>query len=177
MTCDCGKESTVEVKYAGREYCDNCFLEYIEKRVRKNIRIEKDIQPLDTIYLYDDDSKEHFAAKYFLNNVFGDNLTVKTTKELKEPENGKLVIPTNMDRTVSEKLQKFLENEIKTYEHIILLDNVLEEELVEICRILGREAEETEEVNMLIENMEEKYPDAKFSLYRGFQKLEEELSS
>ncbi len=177
MACtSCEGKASIQLSYVDREYCDDCFLEYIEQRVRKDIRLNKDIEPLDTVYVYDDDSKESYLSKFFLERVFEDNLTVKITEEREEPGDGKLVIPTNMERELSEKLRHFLQNSHKEDDDILLLDNVLEEEMVKLCDILGKEAEETEEVNMLIERMEEKYPDTKFSLKSAFEKLEEHLS-
>jgi hypothetical protein len=173
--CQCKLDATISLSYTEREYCNHCFEEYIEKRVRKDIRLNKNIEPLDTVYVLDDGSKEAYIARHFLQSVFEDNLTVETTND--PDRDGKVVVPTNMDRWLSEKLQEFLANEFKPRSRLILLDNVLEEEIVALCRILGRDAEATEDVNMLIEEMEAKYPDTKFSLHSAFEKLEEQLFS
>ncbi|MFC1648727.1 hypothetical protein ACFL1B_04685 [Nanoarchaeota archaeon] len=165
MKCRCNKQSTVKLSYTQREYCDKCFLHYIEQRVRKDIR-KKPIKPRDTVKLFDDDSKEFFVAKELLKRIFGDNITIKSSKVRQK----NTVIPTNLDREVSDNLRNFLHNTNKE-SHMKLLDNLLEEEIVIICRILGRKAEATEKTHFLIEKMQEKYPDTKFSLQRSFQRL------
>ncbi len=172
MTCKCGSPVTVTLSYTEREYCESCFEEYIEQRVRKDIRTSKPIEPLDTVSLYDDSSKEFFVAKRFLERVFEEHLTVEVADQAEEAS----VFPTNLDRYVSERLRRFLDNQYNHDERVYLLDNVLEEEIVALCRSWGRDAERETEVNMLVERMEEKYPDAKFSLRSAFDKLDEQRS-
>lgn len=173
MACSCERSATVQLSYTEREYCEDCFEEYIEQRVRKDIRTNKPIEPLDTVVLYDDGSKEFTVAHRFLQRVFEENITVEPT----EDEEQATVVPTNLDRYVSEKLRAFLSNEYKRDAVTFLLDNVLEEEIVALCKCWDVNAEAREDVHMLVERMEQKYPDAKFSLRSAFDKLAEQLHS
>jgi len=165
------KTNKIKLSYVNREYSPGKFLHYIEQRVRKDIRINKDIRPKDTIYLFNDDSKEFKIAKHFLRSIFGNNIDLKETKS--KSVKGKLVVPTNLEREASENLRNFLGNTNKEQLCTLILDNVLEEEIVEVCKILKIKAEKSEKTHVLIEKMEESYPGTKFSLHNSFQKLQQ----
>ena len=167
MNCRHNKK-TIKLSYTVREYCDKCFLNYVEHRVRKDIRINKKIKPRSDLTLFDDESNEFLLAKHFLENVFGKNLEVKTSKNKAKAN----YIPTNLDKYISGRVPEFMENTNKDETNYIL-DNVLEEEIKELCRILKLKGKEIKtELNPLIEEMEKKYPGTKFSIHRSFMQLD-----
>lgn len=163
----CGKKSSIKLSYTKRKYCKDCFMKLIEKRVRKDIRQDKDIKPGKTIELLNDGSKEFKITKLFLKNIFEKNLEVKEVKETRE----KTFIPTNMDREVNHELEVYLKN--KSYESNgkKLLDNVLEEEIIHICKIKNISYEKTTKDNPLLRGLEQKYPDTKFGLAKSFKNI------
>ncbi|NQU98063.1 hypothetical protein HQ533_01225 [Candidatus Woesearchaeota archaeon] len=162
----CRQKASIKLSYTKREYCDKCFLKLIEKRVRKDIRINKKIKE-KTIELLNDNSKEFFIAKTLLNNIFGKHLAIK---EVKNPSK-ETIIPTNLDREVKRNLKNYLENKNNKKDHKKILDNVLEEEIIFLCKVKKIKVSKKEGKNSLIEEVEKEYPGTKFALARSFEKI------
>jgi hypothetical protein len=69
------------VEYAGNHYCDSHFLELMEKRVRKNLRVNRLIDVNKEYLLIDDGSSEAKITEYFLNKIFKGYLKMKIVKK------------------------------------------------------------------------------------------------
>ncbi len=168
---NCSKQAKIRLSYTKRIYCNNCFLKIIEKRVRKELRIKKYFKPNENIFLFNDNSKEYFVAKYLLNNIFEKHLNLKETKN--KNIKGKLLIPTNLDREIKNKLNSYLENTAVEKTNIKILYNILEEEIINFCKIKGFKINNKDETNNLIEEIEKTHPGSKFSLSKSFENLSE----
>jgi hypothetical protein len=155
----------IKLSYTKRTYSKEKFLEMIEKRIRKDLRTNKYLKPKEEVYLLNDGTKEYKTAKFFLKRIFGKYLKLKETKRMLKK---KIIIPTNLDREVKEKLEAFIKGKPlkRGKKEIRILHNVLEEEINHIYR--GKK----EPKNPLIEQLEQKYPGIKFSLLRGLETLE-----
>ncbi|MBC8500622.1 MAG: hypothetical protein ISS25_00890 [Nanoarchaeota archaeon] len=163
----CGRKATINLSYDKRNYCDSCFLKMIEKRVRKDIRTSNKIEPRGSVKLLNDDSKEFFLTKQLLKNIFGKHLTIKEVKKASK----ETLIPTNLDREVKEKLEIYLENKKEKPSRKKILHNVLEEEIIEMCRIKKIKIGKKEKKNSLIESIEKPYPGTKFALAKSLKKI------
>jgi hypothetical protein len=102
MICKkCNKKAIEEVEYAGFHYCDNHFLELMEKRVRKNLRTMKLIDIKKKYILYDDSSSESELTEYFLAKIFKGHLSIEK-RHIPEHKKFKL---NQKDKKISEKNQ------------------------------------------------------------------------
>jgi hypothetical protein len=152
----CKKRATVSLSYTPRRYCDRDFLILLGKRVRKNIRMRKEILPKKR-YVLKGGGKELAIARYFLKDVFGEHLLLVRSR-------GKMIIPTNMDRENARNLAGFLENRnLPKKNGILFLDDVLDEEMCIIARIL-RIRGGKEKSHQLIDDIDRKHPGSRFAL-------------
>lgn len=160
-TIPCKKPGRITLSYTPRRYCTDHFLELIEKRIRKETRKRGLIKPNNSYILLRKKDKETAIAHHFLARIFGKNITLKTKgKEA-------TIIPTNLDREINAFLNTYLENKpLKKQKGIFFLDNVLDEELMIIAKILKIPAK-SEPKHQLIEAIEKKHPGMKFALNRS----------
>jgi hypothetical protein len=181
MTCSkCKNKSIDNVEYAGKHYCDRHFLELMEKRVRKNLRVNIDLDVKLEYALLDDNSSEFHLTKYFLEKIFNKHLMLKFRKTM--PKNSSsLIVPTNLDEQVIIFLDEFLKNnklndqtKIKTSKnknHEIMPLEVLQQKEVELlCEILKIKFVPRVKTDILKE-LEKKHPGTKFSLFKSRQNL------
>lgn len=104
MKCvKCGKKA--ELKVQNLDACKKCFIKIIEKRVRKEIRINRLIEKNDKILIIDDGSAEAKSAIFILSKILKDlpvNIEAKKKQyELGEKVSGnynKVLIPGNCDK-------------------------------------------------------------------------------
>jgi len=69
--CSCGKEAVTERIYEGTQLCKKCFMESIEKKIKKTIRKDKLISPGDRIAVALSGGKDSILALHVLNMVIG----------------------------------------------------------------------------------------------------------
>ncbi len=162
----CNRKITVELPYSAHNFCDKHFLEYIEKRVRKEIR-EYKLDTKKTYALKNTKNHEYELTKYFLEKAFNKRL------KLKDSSKGE-IIPTSLDKEILSFLKSFMNNEPYDYKKIMPLRVVTDKEQEELCRILGLSFKNTTEKLSHLEELEEQHPDTKFSLLKslkGYEKL------
>jgi len=154
----CPKMATIAIPYGERNYCDKHFLEFIEKRIRKDLRKSKLSIKQEQILL-NDNSTEHHITKYFLKDIYNGRLRFKESKN--EPE------CTIISRTIGEETTQFLEQflsdkEMPANSAINPLKHITPNELKELCRILKIKYQKKEN-NEILENLENSYPGTMFS--------------
>jgi len=165
----CPKTATTAIPYGERNYCDKHFLEFIEKRIRKDLRKSKPNIKQEQILL-NDDSTEYHITKYFLKEIYNDRLKFKESKD--EPE------CTIMPRTIGEETTQFLEQflsdkDMPVSRAINPLKHITPNELKELCRILKIKYQKKEN-NEILENLENSYPGTMFSAMKTKEFLEQE---
>ncbi len=77
MVCKCGKKTYFRREYEGTELCEKCFVRSIEKKVKKNIRINNLISKNDKICVAISGGKDSTACLYILNEI------IKKRKDMK----------------------------------------------------------------------------------------------
>jgi len=166
---NCQAKATISLSYLDRHYCTKCFSEMIEKRVRKDIRINKKAGKEKEISLFNDKSKEFCVAKYILESVFSKSKVLKLVKKV----GNKTFVATNLDREVKSKLEEYLKGKKKKdIKGAKILNNVTEEEIIQFCKIKNFKIGKKESKNNLIEGIENKYPGTKFALGKSFTRIE-----
>lgn len=170
MECfKCKKQALPDVEYAGKKYCRSHFLELMEKRVRKNLRVRELIDIQKSYYLFDDDSSEAKITEYFLNKIFRGYLKLKIGNK----KSGKeiRIVPTNLDEQSIIFLNFFMENKNeKKRKEIMPLEVIQQKEIQILCEILKIFFVPRVKKDIL-EELEKKYPGTKFSLFQSRMNL------
>ncbi|MCC7574713.1 hypothetical protein KO361_03925 [Candidatus Woesearchaeota archaeon] len=129
----CKKESTW-TDHTNQTFCENHFLELIEKRIRKNLRINKTINIKNKeqeYYLKENKENTHLITKYFLKKIFQDKLKI-TNKEKKE-----IISSKTLNDEAEELLNFFMNKKEITKQEIKPLNVITDEELKKIAEILN----------------------------------------
>ncbi|MFH1589120.1 MAG: hypothetical protein ABIB43_00970 [archaeon] len=156
----------IKLSYTKKIHDKNSFLKMIEKRVRKDLRINKKIEP-KKVELLVNGSKESLMTKVLLENIFGKHLQIT---EVKKATN-KTLIPTNLDSEIENNLDVYLKNKQPIKNKLKILDNVLEEEIIIFCKLKNIKIRKIKKENSLIESIDKKYPGTKFALAKSFEKI------
>ncbi|MFH1916433.1 MAG: hypothetical protein ABIJ21_04155 [Nanoarchaeota archaeon] len=160
-TQSCKRPATVRLSYTPARYCDKHFLYHIEKRVRKHLREKKEIRANETYVLKPTKTKEYAIAQHFLKSIFKSHITLKKKGSEKE------IIPTNLDKENSQFIEMYLQGKIKKMKkEILILEDVMNEELMQIARILKIPAK-PEAQHPIIAAMEKKHPGTQFALRKS----------
>ncbi len=182
----CSKPAKVNLKTSG-DYCNSCFLKVIEKRVRKDMRLNKWIEKNDKILFVDDNSKEAKVGDYLLKSIIK-GLPVKITKR-KSASNAskydKIILPWSLDMEVEEKLglifskipkipkkqqQKKMKEEKK---EIRLLRGLLDKEIEIFAKLKKFKCKKgsKSKLQKMVDKLEERYPGCKFSVLNSMKLL------
>jgi tRNA(Ile)-lysidine synthase TilS/MesJ len=181
MKCiKCRGKAGISLRHIG-SVCRTCFLEIIEKRVRKEFRTKKLIKKNDRILMIDNGSKEFAVGEYLLNNIIK-NLPAKieikkSSKSTKKYD--KIIIPWSLDDECEEflnmvfnkkKQPKFSKKAIK------LLMNVSDEEIGLFAKIKGfkHKKRKKSKIKQMLDLLEKRYPGYKFSLLNSTKALSSE---
>lgn len=146
---------------------DKIFVKTIEKRVRKDLRINKKIGKSKIIKLLDNKTKEFEIATLILKDIFGE---IKKIQPMKKADKDTL-IPTNIDREIKKDLESYKENKSFEKKEKLILQNILESEILRLCKIKQLKHTSLEDKDELIESLESETPNTKFSLAKSFKKI------
>lgn len=167
----CGKKATIKLRYGQKNYCDNHFVELVEKRVRKEIRKHFNVDFNKEYVIYDNGSAEYKILQKFLESIFENNLPIQTTKTYKNENT--LFEPTNLETEIGEFMRSFFENKPFKFTNTLKpLRVVPVNEMSELKRIFGINRPVMEEQNDFIEKLQEKYPSTKFSILKSLKHFE-----
>lgn len=174
--------------------CKNCFVKIIEKRVRKEIRINRLFRKGDRVALIDDKSAEAKVSGFMIKSILGNlpmEFSVKKADyhlgKLSGGKSDKVIIPWCADLESEYLLSCVFEN--KNPEHlghfmkggkmyIKLLLPLIRREVEEFARIKGlryyKKKKKSQAMKML-DTLETEYPDIKFGVLRSSRELKRSL--
>lgn len=155
--------------------CATCFSRIIEKRVRKNARINKLFQKNDRILVLDDLSHHMVNAivkdlpkKLFQRKRLDENFIKKNLIK-------KIVIPWTLDDEINSFLESMLlSKKIKASNRIKLFKDTTEEELDLFCRfnkLKYKKNKKNKEIAGFLEESEKRYSGTKFKLLKSSERL------
>ncbi|MFH1505614.1 MAG: hypothetical protein ABIE94_01340 [archaeon] len=149
----------------------------IEAKLRKELRMGKYFKSSETVYLYNDYSKEYAVLKYLLNEIFNKRLDIKELKAFPSKTSKKVLVGWNMDREINEKLDCFLKDKDFPKEKGIRLMKSVPEGVIERFAVQKKLKfkPKQEKKNKMIEEMHKRHPQTKFSLLKSFEYIEREL--
>ena len=189
MKCvKCRKEARVHMDTF--DACDSCFRKIIERRVRKEIRLNRLIEKNDNIMVIDDGTAEAKLGLYLLKKITG-NLPLKILATRKKYALGeeikgsfnKVIIPWDADKEGEYLLGCFLENKkprylshfrLKNKHYVKLLAHVMHKEAAEFCRISRikfTDKKTTSLASEMIDKLQKDFPEITFSLVKSSEEL------
>ncbi len=177
MKCfKCSKEkSTFRIDPFPGPLCNSCFVKLIEKRVRKDIRINKRFKPNSVIRVVDDGS-ENAAVSIFLTKKIAKVIRSKVIVGDKG-ECDIVVVPWNLDQEIQLQLERMFtstKSEDNTKE-VKLLKTVSQKEVTMFANIKDFKFKESKPYNKditdFINQFEDNHPEIKFSLLKSFEKI------
>ena len=141
-------------------------MQQIEKRVRKNIRINKLIQRNDKLLVIGD------IPKLFLERIIKDP-TIKMffrksiNKDfIKKNKIKKIITDYCLDDKIHDRLESFLDNsqKKKPLNYVNVFNVILAEDMLEIAKINNLSfVREKNEINLFLDKLEEKHKGSKYS--------------
>ncbi len=180
MNCvKCTAPVTVSYKTGG--FCDGCFVESFEKRVRQSLWSQQWVRPGDRVLLINDGSIEGQVSERLLRQILGSMpVTVDVrAEEADSTQYQRIIIPTDLDDEVQLRLAGVLHGtEAVTEDVVKFLVGVQDWEVKEYARVKGisspLEAKTatspgsiSQPARELIHQMEARIPGSKFALLRA----------
>jgi len=166
----CPKPAKTGLKHLG-PLCTSCFCKVIEKRVRKTMRENSWIKHNDEVFIVDNGTVTFAVTKYLLERISKD--LPMEINIVKEPCEGKVIIPWSLDDEVTGKLQELFGEAGHESQFITLLQNVSDEEIQTLAKLKDLEGSipGKNALGKKLAEMEQKYPGSKFGLMKSFQDL------
>lgn len=181
----CNKQGTIYFKHLGN-LCNNCFTNTIEKRIRKNIRINKIFKNKDKILVFDDLSNDVLKGiikdspkELFLKKIKNIQQINKLQPYIKKNKINKIAISACLDDIVIKFLESFILNKKnKKTKFIDLFENLTSEELEKfskIKRLNYLKIKKNKSIENFLNKIDHKYPGSKFNLLKMKKKLSEAI--
>lgn len=169
-----------------KNLCNNCFTKIIEKRIRKYVRINKIFRKNDKILVIDDLSFflvksiiKDLPAKIFLKNMGIDDLSKSTVKnKIKKEKINKIIIPWTIEDEANLFLNNLFSKKNKKInkKFIKLLMTITDKEaglFAKINKLNFKENKKNKDIKNMLDSIEEKYPETKFSLLKSIKQMKE----
>ncbi len=186
MKCSiCGNKAQIRLSYTHLVYCNKCFKEMIEKRVRKNIRRNKLIKLKNTYFILDNNSIESFCTIILINRLYKKTplqyFIISSIKEATNKEN--LIISETMDKINAAFIESlFSEKRLKfsgaSEEAINIISVLTSEDCEYYAKINGYKGTPKlkKPENKFLNSLKKNYPAIDFSLNRSISELKKVLS-
>lgn len=175
MKCiKCGNNAVVSLKHMG-SFCSKCFLSTIEKRIRKDLSVNKVFTPHESVLVITDNSVKSKLTIRFLNSISKSiPLKVDIAKTQPNKKYDKIVTPNNLDDDISfffESLARTGKPIAQTKE-VHLLRTVSNEELLIAAKLLKIKPDiKKSKLSSVLDKLESRYPGSKFGLFNSIAEL------
>ena len=152
------------------------MLSTIEKRVKKDIRLNNLFKKGEKVLVIDDNTKESFLTLYLLKKITkGLDLKIDVKKDVGDSEKyDKILLPADADDVAEEFMLKITQNKEKKKvpKTILFLKSVLDSEVAECAKELGYECKNEKDESYLLDKIEAKYPGSKFGFLKSVKMLD-----
>ena len=171
-----------------KSFCDSCFCEIVEKRVRKEIRINQLYQRNDKILIIDDDSYKSAINKYILKKIIQDptiKFGIKKVRSFnetvdydKEKKYSKIAIPWVLDNEITSYLKsRFEDKKIetlhskKTIKPLVAITKEEAKTFANIRKLKYVKKDKKDDAEDMIDRFDKKYPGTKFGILKTIRAL------
>lgn len=168
MSCDdCAKEPYFE------KLCKSCFIDQMEKRIRREIRMNAPIQKDETLIITEP------LCETVIREII-QSMPVTITRDVHA--RGKRVLSWTLDDEIHHFLSRFLSGEESTGlghgNNIKLFLPIREKELEAFARAKGFSyaPKPKDKLRELVDKFEAKYPETKFSLAKSVEEIRKAMS-
>lgn len=176
MICiKCANKAVVSLKHAG-SFCSGCFLSTLEKRVRKDLSLNKVFAPHNSVLIIDDSSAKAKLSIHFLNSISKSiplKIDIKAAKPKKKYD--KIVTPNNLDDCISLFLESIFRagKPAAQAKEVHLLRTVSDEEVLIAAKLLKIKAPlKKSKLSSVLDALESRYPGSKFGLLNSIEELQ-----
>lgn len=174
MCIKCNTKAVVSLKHLG-SFCSKCFLSTIEKRIRKDLNINKVFAPHESVLVVNNSSLKAKLTVYFLNSISKSiplKIDIKTAQPKKKYD--KIITPCNLDDDISlffESLARTGEPIAQTKE-VHLLRTISNEEILITAKLLKIKGPfKKSKLSGILDKLESRYPGSKFGLFNSIKEL------
>ena len=171
MKCrKCNKKATIHQNK--EDYCRNCFIKTIEKRIRKDARLNQYFKKDQRILV-----RSPLAEKVVKDIT--KKFPVKILK--KNIKAGIIIKETTMDDEIHSFLDTFMKNKInktklkENKKEIKLFRTLTDSEYNTYAKLLGfkQKKRKKDNIDKTIESLEKRYPQIRYSIFQSLKKLRE----
>lgn len=168
----------------GFDFCRNCFIKVIERRVRKELRMSEAIKKGDNLLIIDDGTCSAKLNVLLIKKSVGDitKITVKKGKfnpDKKISFKGKIIAPWNLDDEILLFMNSFFNNKLFRYlgDHgniVKPLISIKQDECETFAKLTGLKYNmktKTDDLAGFIGKIEEKYPGTKFGILKTTKQM------
>jgi len=193
IKCRKGDEE-IEIAHLPGKVCRDCFLKIVEKRVRKDVRVNGYFQDVKKILILDDGTENSAVCSYFAKELTGYSKIgfiskrIKSANGLSWEEISKMIREEKVDRMIlpwnAEQESEFLlkgmvskKGFVRDDTRIIkLLKHLSQKEVLLFAKIKGlRHRKDSEpydrKINRFLGELEKGSPDIRFALISSFEKI------
>jgi len=162
--------------FTGESYDQKKFLEVVEKRVRKELRVHSELDVKLNYALIDDNRLSTKVLLFLLDNIFSGRLTVALFEKKEDSSKGTIELCSDvLEEYISKRLEAFF-NKGKLDELlgtvITPLKIVTAHEIEEIAKIKDFDGVSPEKESEFITKLHDKYPQTKMSMVKSFNFLQ-----
>jgi len=178
-------KKTSEFRLDNKYSCKRCFCDVIEKRVRKELRINKLLVKNDKVLILDDSSPGSSVVKYLINNIIKDPTIKIDMKKVNKIELSgdykdydKVIVPFVMDDEIVSYLDSYFNNNNKSKEKedkfvmpliVLRSDEVLN--FAETKKLVFKKSKRSnDDIKKMVDNLEKKYPGTYNSIFKTIRK-------
>ncbi|MBD3248903.1 hypothetical protein GF336_02550 [Candidatus Woesearchaeota archaeon] len=159
----CRKKAEIK-QQKNRSICNGCFLELIEKRIRKNTRVNKLFSKGDKIKVNDE------LSRYFVESISND-IPIKVV----EKNGNKKTVKWTLDDEINKFLKDLMmNNKEEDINGIKLLKVITDQEANKFSELKGIKFKANNKdavVMKIVDDLSEKHPDMRFNLFKNVELL------
>jgi tRNA(Ile)-lysidine synthase TilS/MesJ len=163
----CNKAAKIK-QQKGRAVCNQCFVRLIEKRIRKQTRLEKSFKPKDKILVLGD------VADYLVKSITK-NMNIRIFSR-KNKKINKIVVEHTLDDELNQFVKEIFQNKKhkKQGKTIKILKNITDKDIMLFAKIKGlrfKPNKKDKKFQDFLDQVQARYPNAKYNLLRNMEEL------
>ncbi len=164
MRCYLCKKKAQIKQQKNRNICNGCFLELIEKRIRKHTRINKLFSKGDRIKVNDE------MSRYFAESISRD-IPIMIVDKGGNKETIKWTLDDEINRFLKKLMMDKKEKEVRGIKLLKVITDKEAEKFAELRGIEFKANKKDKEAMEIVDNLTEKHPDVRFNLFKNVEML------
>lgn len=174
MKCSrCGRNpAEKELDFYSQRFCRKCFLEFIEKRIRKHVRVNRILAANEKVLIVDDGSAASLVSKHFLEN-YASRLPFSIVKKGRAD---KIILPVTADDYIDDFLRQMFKGKIEEFykKDVFSLVKVVSEKE---CALFARYKQlgKPKQKRHLLDKIEKKYIGTKGAMMKSIAEIRQIL--